>query len=80
MLVLVDHCVLADRVVLALPFADALVVWVEPSGPGHLGMVDLIVLAPLVSVGVPGDAYAAQTLAGTGVHVAMELGRERQQR
>ena len=78
MLVLFDDWSLGDRVSLALPLADALVVWVEASGLGHLGMVDFNVLAPLVGLGVPGDAHAAQTLAGAGV--AMEPGRERQQR
>ena len=47
-LVLVDNWGLGDGVGLALPLADTLVVWVEASGLGCLGMADLDVLAPLV--------------------------------
>ena len=76
MLVQVDDGGLGNGVGLALPLANALVLWVEASALGRLGMVDLNVLAPLVGLGVPHDAHAAWTLAGTSV--AMELGEKRQ--
>ena len=57
MLVLVDDGGLGNGVGLALPLANALVLWVEASGLGRLGRSSIP--KPLIGLGVPCDAHAA---------------------
>ena len=63
---------LGDGGAFALPFAGAVVLWVEADGLSRFRVVDLDFLAPLVARGDARDAHAAGTLAGASGSVEPE--------